>query len=118
MEYSDEDVHTEDVMCTCEGYNPKKGPPEANLPAIMTIVILLGIIVGVISYFLFKLKVIAAFTLGLIISYITLNAFYPMRSLFYQRNSYIILTYLIIEIAIPIYLFLFLFLTIFRLTRD
>lgn len=104
-----------DEQCNCSS---SKGPPHTNLPAIITIVILLGIGVSVISYHMFKLRAIAAFTLGLIISYITLNAIYPMRSLFYQRNSYIIMIYLVIEIAIPVYLFMFLFLNIFRMVRD
>lgn len=107
-----EKVKEEPVPDDMEGHN------TPDLAAVIVIVICVGFAVSVLTYIFFRLRGIAAFTLGVIISYLLLNTIYPMGKLLYQRSSYIITVYLLIELIVPIYLFLFLFIALFNLTRD
>ena len=61
------------------------------------------------TYRLFRLKFMPAFTIGLIVAYGLLNAMYPIGYLMYQKDSVIIGIYILIEIIVPIYILIYLF---------
>lgn len=82
---------------------------DISLVNILIISIVFGILIIYITYRLFHLKLIAAFTLGLLFSYGLLNMIYPLSYLMYQKDTVIIGVYIIIEILVPIYIFLYLF---------
>lgn len=80
-----------------------------NLGNILIVVVTFGIIITYTTYRLFQLKLIAAFTLGLLVAYGLLNAMYPIGYLMYQKDSFVIGIYILIEIIVPIYIFIYLF---------
>lgn len=88
---------------------------SCDLSAVILIVFLLGIIISFMSYQLFSLKLSASITLGIIISYFFLNIMYPVGVLMYERRSFVITLYMLIEIIVPIYLFLYL---LFRIVNS
>lgn len=89
-----------------------------NLAATITIVLIFGTIIFVITYYFFRLTALASLTLSLIVGYILLNLMYPFGSLMYQRSSMVIVIYLFIIIAVPIYLLLYLFVTLLQTRRP
>lgn len=82
---------------------------NVNLGNILIIVIIFGVVITYTTYKIFKLKLIAAFTLGLLVAYGLLNAMYSIGYLMYQKDSFVIGIYILIEITVPIYIFLYLF---------
>lgn len=82
---------------------------NVNLTNILIIAVIFGFIITYATYRMFKIKLIAAFTLGLIVAYGLLNAMYPIGYLMYQKDSVVIGIYILIEIIVPIYIFLYLF---------
>lgn len=91
---------------------------SCDLSAVILIVFLLGIIIAFMSYQLFSLQLSASITLGIIISYFFLNVMYPIGILMYERRSFVITLYILIEIIIPIYLFLYLLFQIMKSHRE
>jgi hypothetical protein len=82
---------------------------KVNLTNILIVAVIFGIVVAYATYRMFRLKLIAAFTLGLIVAYGLLNVMYPIGYLMYQKDSLVIGIYILIEIIVPIYIFLYLF---------
>lgn len=89
-----------------------------DLSAIIAIVFFLGIVVSFLSYQLFQLRLSAAITLGVIISYLFLNIMYPIGILMYERRPFVITIYIIIECVVPIYLFFYLLIQIMNSHRE
>lgn len=82
---------------------------KLNLGNILIIVIVFGVVIFYITYRIFELKLFAACTIGLVLAYGLLNAMYPIGYLMYQKDSIVIIIYILIEIIVPIYLFIILF---------
>jgi hypothetical protein len=80
---------------------------DIDISAVLVIGVTLGIIVSYITYKYIKLRRWSALTLGLLSLYTIINLMYPIGTLMYERRSYIIVIYILIEIGIPIYLFLY-----------
>lgn len=95
-----------------------KETTDDNLAATITIVLIFGTIIFFITYYFFRLTVLASLSLSLIVGYVLLNLMYPFGSLMYQRSSMVIVIYLFIIIAVPIYLLLYLFVTLLQTRRP
>jgi glucan phosphoethanolaminetransferase (alkaline phosphatase superfamily) len=80
---------------------------EIDISAALIVGVTLGIIVSYITYKYLKLRHWSALTVGLLALYAIINLMYPIGLLMYERRSYIIVIYLLIEIGIPVYLFLY-----------
>lgn len=91
---------------------------QIHLPLVMFVAITVGIIVGVMVYFMFRFYIWSAITLGIIVAYIIINIIYPIGNLIEESESYVIAIYLIIEIIIPIYLFAVLIIMLFLFSRH
>lgn len=89
-----------------------------NLPAVIGISAATGIAIMILTYTYFRLTWLAAFTLGLFVGFMLINAMYPIGTLMYQRNSFIIALYLIIEIFVPLYLLIYLFFALINTRRP
>ena len=89
-----------------------------NLPAVIGVSAATGLAIMILTYNYFRLTWLAAFTLGLFIGYILLNAMYSIVTLMYQRNSFVIALYLIIEIIVPIYLLVYLLFALINTRRP
>lgn len=79
-----------------------------ELSAVIIITLALWIVITYMTYYLFRLKMHAAVALGAIVSFFVLNTMYPIGVLMYERRSFVITLYLLIEFLIPLYLLFYL----------